>query len=495
MDSSITSSELLLKLLRPLEGAFSREKPYARFTMLQLAMCLRRDHLGGVTSLVRALRLKNPRRCYEPFLHVFRSNAINHEALAKIWLETLLKECPHLIKVVNGRVVLELDGKVDTKEGTNIAGVQLLHQSSHNNSKASHVMGQYIQSSAILFEVTSQGVTKTIAIPIKVKIHLGTKGVSKEEDAKSLNKKAAEMMIAQIEILELNGKAAYVVADTYYNSKPLIKELKAKNADLITRVRRSGVAYELSPKYSGRGRRPIYGAKVSLYDVMKDKADYTEVKSPFLGDEESKIQLKSKTLKNRSAEGEVLYVFAKHPKLGNIIVMSTDVSIDPLEAYKLYAERFLIEISFRSLEHTVNGTSHRFHMRRKKNEKTRFGDGAQNLEGKDKAYIRRYFKNLRACELFMQMGVMAVGLLSILSLLASKEIMSRWEKMEGWYRTQRSKIFPSENMVQEVFGNTMMNFFEVTELPVTLKKLIKKEVNVKKFYRDFSLCDEWGDIN
>ena len=95
----------------------------------------------------------------------------------------------------------------------------------------------------------------------------------------------------------------------------------------------------------------------------------------------------------------------------------------------------------------------------------------------------------------MQMGVMAVGLLSILSLLASKEIMSRWEKMEGWYRTQRSKIFPSENMVQEVFGNTMMNFFEVTELPVTLKKLIKKEVNVKKFYRDFSLCDEWGDIN
>ena len=69
--------------------------------------------------------------------------------------------------------------------------------------------------------------------------------------------------------------------------------------------------------------------------------------------------------------------------------MTTDIHMDPLLAYKLYCERFLIEESFRSFAHVLQGTNYRFSMKRKKEERVQMGDGAQDLTDKDENYKKR----------------------------------------------------------------------------------------------------------
>ena len=85
----------------------------------------------------------------------------------------------------------------------------------------------------------------------------------------------------------------------------------------------------------------------------------------------------------------------------------------------------------------------------------------------------------------MQMTFMSPGLNHILSALHPKEIKSFWRQHVGWYRTERSKIFPSDNMMTEVFGYLMPNFLQSEEMPASVRKLVEKEVNIQKFLMQY----------
>src|SRR5213076_132660 len=49
----------------------------------------------------------------------------------------------------------------------------------------------------------------------------------------------------------------------------------------------------------------------------------------------------------------VRFVWVSHPTRGNVILLCTDLTLDPLEIIRLYGWRFKIEVSFKQAIHTV----------------------------------------------------------------------------------------------------------------------------------------------
>ena len=58
----------------------------------------------------------------------------------------------------------------------------------------------------------------------------------------------------------------------------------------------------------------------------------------------------------------VRFVLVRHPKRGQIILMSTDVTMEPLDVIKLYAYRYKIELGFRQALHVVGSYAYHFWM-------------------------------------------------------------------------------------------------------------------------------------
>src|SRR5258708_13899883 len=58
----------------------------------------------------------------------------------------------------------------------------------------------------------------------------------------------------------------------------------------------------------------------------------------------------------------VRFVWVSHPTRGNLILLCTDLTLDPLEIIRLYAWRFKIEVSFKQAIHTVGAYAYPFCM-------------------------------------------------------------------------------------------------------------------------------------
>ena len=130
------------RIASKLKPAFSNNRAFNLSILLLLGISTRKDELGRVTSLARALPLSQTKRFYQRSLDLFRSN-LSISKLQRTWCDLVFEEAKESLVTVNERSVCAIDGIVIPKEGKNIASVQSLHQSSENNSKAPFVVGHY----------------------------------------------------------------------------------------------------------------------------------------------------------------------------------------------------------------------------------------------------------------------------------------------------------------------------------------------------------------
>jgi hypothetical protein len=355
------------------------------------------------------------------------------------------------------------DGIKAPKEGKRMPGVKLLHQESQNNTKPEYIMGHSLQAISLL--VHSAG-GQVAAIPLTSRIHEGL--VFSNRDSKTLLDKLVALLFS---ITRVWNRKVVLVADAYYASGKVITPLLANGHHLVTRAKTNAVAYlpVSKPANPGKGRPRIYGQKVCLKELAKDDSTFTSAPSPVYGERDVVVRFRVLDLLWKPVGRVVRFCIVHHPVRGTIFLLSTDVSMQPLEILQLYGYRFKIELGFRQAVHVIGAYAYHFWMA----EMTplRRGTGEQYLHRETDAYRTAVRRKLRAYHVHVQLGCIAQGLLQHLAINHTAEV---WRCFRSWLRTMNPAMPPSELIVANALRSTLPVFKAVPAFAPDLTKIMDK---------------------
>jgi hypothetical protein len=451
-----------MNLVNELNPSCNRKRTFCWLVIVLMGFSIKLDYLG-VTSLARGVGLLP--NYYTCLLNFFNSSAISMDSLLSLWVKLVFKHFDGIVKL-NGRCLIIADGIKIAKEGKKMPGVKWLHQDSESNSKAEWIMGHSIQAIAIL----AKGVKNYFAVPLTARIHEGVRFNTK--DNRTLLDKLFELLL-ELKLPTL----LYLVADKYYCSGRLMKQLLGKNIHLITMMKKNAVAYypltETPAKKRRRGRPKQYGKKIKLFSLFNTGLEFTQGVMP--NDAKIKIEYAVIKLLWRPLGKVVQFVLVKHPEKGNGIVMTSDLTLGPLDAILAYSLRFKIEVLFKQAVHQIGAFMYRFWLKVMTPRKR--GSGDQELQFASRDFKEKIKNKLQAYHLFIQLGFIAQGLMQYLSIYQYRDV---WNSFGSWLRTIRDNTLPSEKVVSMALGQTYTEFLMDEPDISIVKKFIFQRADISR---------------
>jgi len=450
------------KIVLQLRNACSRYRTFLWLGVVLAGFTIRVDLLG-VTSIIRALGLIE---CsYDRLLDFFHSKALSIQKLTQVWINIALKHLPLLKR--NGRIVLVGDGIKIPKSGKKMPAVKKLFQESESNTKPPYIFGHSFQAVAVL----AGKMPGIFAIPLISRIHEGL--ILSNRDHRTLMDKMVELLM-----FIATQYPYYFVADTYYACKTIIHGVLDNGNHLISRVKTNAVAYELArpQKHKGkRGRKRKYGRKIKLFELFNKVETMEEVQSPLHDDKDTMIRFLVQDLIWRRAAVMVRFVAVIHPTKGKILLMCTDLSLSAVEIIELYGLRFKIELSFKQAVREIGVYSYHFWMKNMK--KIKRSGKNQYLHRNTEKYRKAVLRKIDAYHRFVQIGIIAQGLLQYLACCHTKLV---WNSFGSWIRTIRPGILPSEMVTSIAMRNTFPEFLAGSNEKVNLTKFIVERIDIAR---------------
>jgi hypothetical protein len=450
------------KWASPLRSACARNRTFMWMLAVLAGFCVRSDLLG-VTSIVRALGLKET--CYDRILDFFHSPAVKLDALTRTWAALVIKMHPHLVRF-NNRLVLLADGIKVPKSGKKMPAVKKLHQESESNNKPTFIMGHSCQAVAILV----RGLESVAAIPLVARISEGV--VFTNRDKRTL----LDKLIALLGELAIQAPY-YLVADAYYASKKIARPLLESGNHLVTRVRITAVGYHRAPKPEcrKRGRPRLYGEKVKLSTLFDHPESFELIDSPVYAEEKIQVRVRVLDLLWKPVGVLVRFVAVDHPTRGRCLLMSTDLSLDPVDILRLYGYRFKIELAFKHALRVVGSFLYHFWMRTMTPLKRNAGN--QYLHHKSKAYRADVIRKINAYHRYMQLGLIAQGIMVAIATTVPDLV---WRHFGSWLRTIRPGVCPSEMVVSIALRNTLPEFLAGSSCDPNFTKFIQERLDINR---------------
>jgi len=217
---------------------------------------------------------------------------------------------------VGGNVLLAIDEIKKPKEGRRMPGCRSHHQSSTNNSKPEFIMGHSVMMIGL---IVKNAYSVVGLVPLMSRIIGGIRFSPK--DKKTNLDKSVESIL---ELATSIGQSVTVVGDALYCVGPFAKRLFENGINTISRIKGNGVAYYPADPatYSGRGRRPKYGAAVKFNSLFDCMSNFCTAASPIPGEQNIEIKYLQIYLIPKWFGQLTSFVLVAHPKRGKIILPS-----------------------------------------------------------------------------------------------------------------------------------------------------------------------------
>lgn len=452
-----------MQCVTELRPACARLKTFFWMVICLIAFTVRGD-LAGVSSFMRALGLKD--HCYDRLLDFLHSKSLDVELLARLWTQLVLQIFSSCLLHINGRIVLVGDGIKVAKEGRKMPAVKSLHQESDSNSKAEYIMGHSCQAIGLLVRAARS----FFAVPLTSRIHEGV--VFSNRDKRTL----LDKMISLIRSLQMT-QSCYFVADAYYACRTMIHGLLKDGNHLVSRLKSNSIAWYPAPTKTShhRGRPKKYGRKIKVINLFKNENAFETALSPIYGEENIFIKFRAIKLLWRRAGILVLYVLVIHPTRGRIMLMSTDLTITALQVIEIYGLRYKIELAFKQALHVLGSYAYHFWM--KTMDKISRRSGNQHVHRKSKSYRDCVVRKISAYHRYMQLGLIAQGLMQYLSCTTPDLI---WKKFGSWIRTIRPGIPPSEWVTAAALKNSLPEFLVDSSKHYIFKKFLRGKIDLER---------------
>ena len=447
----------IFDLLAPFRPLFSRQASFTWFVVVIFGFLLRFDHYG-VSSIVRWLHL--PTTSYPLLIHFFHSSSWSLSEVMMTWI-TFCREKFTLVSL-NERLLIVGDGIKVSKESQCQPGLKFLHSPSQNQSKPQRFKGHHFGCTAFVAEKHD----KFRPILQAAQIHEGVDELRDQQSEKAQQPETAvSRMMSLITLIAINqGQPVYAALDALFSTKVAfhsvfnrLQEDGSPWVHLITRAKCNYVGY------TGALRRKK--ERVKLWNIFDNPDLFIEYVHPL--HPKRTIQLYQRDLYWGNESFFLRFVWGIDEGR-KFILMSSDLRLTSLEILKFYGLRFQIEFGFRVLKHIMGGFRYRFWSSLLRPEKSTSKQELQVIDkDKEAAIIEKSLQKLDAIERFVNLAIIAQGILSYLA-MTKDEWVWNIHHASSWLRSYSSTV-ASDETVQRTLQSHLLTTFSL--------KMIKDWVN------------------
>ena len=225
----------------------------------------------------------------------------------------------------------------------------------------------------------------------------------------------------------------------------------------------------------------MYGEKIALRKLF-DTGAFTPAPSPVYGEKDVTVEYLCIDLLWRPVGRLVRFVLVKHPARGNIILLSTLLTMRPLDVLRIYSLRFKIESAFRQAVGTLGAYFYHFWM--KDMNPISKGSGDQYMHRQSDDYRAAVRRKIKAYHAWAQLACITQGLLLHLAINRRSAV---WGKFRSWLRTMRTDLAPSELVVSIALRQSLPEYLFAAENHADIALFILENADMERL-PDISLA-------
>jgi hypothetical protein len=406
----------------------------------------------GVTSICRFWGLGES--AFHSFLNFFRSEAYSLPTLIHHWTSFILAQGETIM--IHDRAILTGDHTYVPKDGRRMPGVVTLHQNSETQSKPSYFRGHCW--GAICLAIGS--IAEPFAIPLALGLHQGQIHIGEENLSKESQTMGPKLIQMALDFSLRHNKPCILILDAFFPCASVFNlansiwsvEIKQPLVTLIIKAKSNCVAYFEADKVLVKkpGRPKLYGEKIKVAELFDHQHLFSSVNCMIYGTIEE-VSILSVDLLWRPIGRTVRFVLALSSR-GPIVLMCTDLNQEPMVALELYCMRTRIETTFDMLKNLMGTFHYRFWSKMMPRHSRKPESNKLLKQPSSEAALKKVKLCWDACERFVMMSAIALGLLQILSIKFKETI---WGYFDVYLRTQSRKL-PSERTVKYVISRFLV---------------------------------------